>query len=375
MFWHGCNYPWSTDGTTVFYGLDFGANVWGSHLGVSTRRAAVATDFSRMAALGFTVARWFVFADGRSGILYDDRGLPTGPDPHLFTDLDAALEIARDAGIRLVLVLLDHRWMFEGVRETIADPATGALLEVRLPDGRSRVLRDKIGRESLLHGVFEPLLRRYGTSGTRGDLGGQIFAVEFMNEPDFVVEEWERDLSSRVSRPLPFDVLAELVTGLSELVRAHSRALTTMSCARLHNLWAWDDPALDLNFLQLHSYPDLTHPERDADIFGKPVSTLGVRTRVVLGEFPGDGANRHPPGVSHPGRTLDEYLEFALAAGFSGAWPWSFSGTDDYGPLPERPLLDFAKRHEALVNPRCTGRLISSAEAAAVEKPDTTGPR
>ena len=101
---HGCNYPWSTDGTTIFYGLDFGANVWGSHLGVSTRRAAVARDFEQMAALGFTVARWFVFCDGRAGIVYDDIGLPLGPDPHFFADLDAALEIARDAGIRLDLV-------------------------------------------------------------------------------------------------------------------------------------------------------------------------------------------------------------------------------------------------------------------------------
>jgi hypothetical protein len=144
-FLHGCNYPWSTDGATVFYGLDFGANVWGSHLGVSTRRSAVAADFTRMAALGFTVARWFVFADGRSGILYDDRGLPIGLDSNFFADLDAGLEIARDVGIQLVLVLLDHRWMFEGVRETIADPATGALLEIRLPDGRSRILRDGLG--------------------------------------------------------------------------------------------------------------------------------------------------------------------------------------------------------------------------------------
>ena len=269
MFWHGCNYPWSTDGTTVFYGLDFGANIWGSHLGVSTRRTAVAGDFARMASLGFTVARWFVFGDGRSGILYDDRGLPTGPDSHLFTDLDAALEIARDAGIRLDLVLLDHRWMFEGVKQTIADPATGALFEARLPDGRSNVLHSKIGRESLLRGVFEPLLRRYGTSGERADLASQIFAVEFMNEPDFVVEEWERDLSSRVSRPLPFHVLADLVTRLSALVHAHTSALTTIGCARLHNLWAWDDPALELDFLQLHSYPDLKHPERDADVFGQ----------------------------------------------------------------------------------------------------------
>ena len=42
------NYPWSTDGQTVFYGLDFGANVWGSHLGVATRRDAIARDFGSM---------------------------------------------------------------------------------------------------------------------------------------------------------------------------------------------------------------------------------------------------------------------------------------------------------------------------------------
>ena len=72
MFWHGCNYPWSTDGTSIYYGMDFGANVWGSHAGVSTRRLAIVRDFEQMAGLGFTVARWFVFADGRSGIEYDD---------------------------------------------------------------------------------------------------------------------------------------------------------------------------------------------------------------------------------------------------------------------------------------------------------------
>jgi hypothetical protein len=242
--------------------------------------------------------------------------------------------------------------MFEGVRETIADPATGTLLDVRLPDGRSRVLLNRIGRESLLRGVIEPLITRYGRSGERADLGSQILAIEFMNEPDFVVEEWERDLSSRVSRPLPFALLAELVTRVSGMVHASIGALTTIGCARLHNLWAWDDPALELDFLQLHSYPDLNHPDRDADVFGKPVAMLGVRKRVVLGEFPADGARRHPAGVSHPERTLEEYLEFALAAGYAGAWPWSFSGTDGYGRVPHEPLREFARRHPDLVNPR-----------------------
>ena len=97
---HGCNYPWSTDGTTIFYGLDFGANVWGSHLGVSTRRSAVARDFAKMAELGFTVARWFLFCDWRAGIVYDERALPEGLDDRILGDLDAALEIAVASGVR-----------------------------------------------------------------------------------------------------------------------------------------------------------------------------------------------------------------------------------------------------------------------------------
>jgi hypothetical protein len=224
LYLHGCNYPWSREGQTIYYGLDFGANVWGSHLGVSTRRAAIARDVAAVAQLGFTCMRWFLFGDGRAGIVYDERGMPAGPDPHLFADLDAALEIASSAGVRIDFVLTDHRWMFSGVRETLADPVTGALLEARLPHGRAHVLLAPRGREALLANVIEPLVRRYGRSGERADLAGAVLAYEFMNEPDFVVQEWERDLSSHVSRPLPFEALAELITATSDIVHRHSAA-------------------------------------------------------------------------------------------------------------------------------------------------------
>jgi hypothetical protein len=350
-FIHGCNYPWSTDGTTIFYGLDFGANVWGSHLGVSTRRGAIARDFADIATLGFTAVRWFVFCDGRSGIVYDEGGLPGGLDPHFFPDMDAALEIARDAGVRIDFVLLDHRWMFEGVRDTIADPATGTLLEARLPQGRARVLRTEAGRDALVARVFVPLVRRYGRFGERADLAASVLAYELMNEPDFVIDEWELDVSSHVARPLPFEAVAELVASLSDVVHEHSTAFTTLGCARLRNLWAWDDEALGLDMLQVHSYPDVRHPERDADVFGMAAADLGVRRPVILGEFPGNAPEQHPPDVSPPPTTLEEYLEFAIVNGYAGAWPWSYSGTDVYGRLPVEPLRRFAVRHPGVVHP------------------------
>ena len=340
---HGVNYPWSTDGRTIFYGLDFGANIWGSHLGVSTRREAVVRDFDDIARLGFVVARWFVFCDGRSGIAYDNRGLPAGLDDRFFTDIDTALEIARDVDVRVDFVLLDHHWLFRGIHHTLADPVTGDLLEARLPAGRADILLTQEGHDALFEHIIEPLVSRYGEDGERADLQHQIFAFEFMNEPDFVIDEWERDRSSRVTLALPFAALAAAISRLSEVVHAYSPALVTLGGARADNLWAWDADALGLDVLQLHAYPEEGHAG-DIDPFSTPARALDVRREVILGEFRSTAP-------------LDDCLERALAGGYAGAWPWSFSGTDDYGRIPAEPLRAFALRYPALVNPRATAML------------------
>jgi hypothetical protein len=214
------------------------------------------------------------------------------------------------------------------------------------------VLLSERGRDALFDHVLQPLILRYGTDGARADLARQIFAFEFMNEPDFVIDEWERDLSPSVARPLPFASFAEAVSRFSDLVHDGSPALVTVGGARLHNLWAWDDDALGLDVLQLHSYPDIGHPARDVDVFGTPASELGVRRQVILGEFPGNASEQRPAGALPPEHTLEEYLEFALTGGYVGAWPWSFSGTDAYGRLPIDALRRFGERHPDLVNSR-----------------------
>ena len=338
QFIHGVNYPWSTDGQTIFYGLDFGNNVWGSHLGVSTRRDSVARDFDAMAARGFRVARWFVFCDGRAGIVYDDRSLPAGLDEQFFTDVDAALEIARDSDMLLDFVLLDHHWLFRGIRHSVADLVTGDVIEARLPQGRARVLLSEEGHDALFDSAIEPFVRRYGPSGARADLGERIFAFEFMNEPDFVIDEWERDRSRHVTRAVPFAAFSAAVARFSNVVHALSSAIVTLGSARADNLWAWDADALGLDVLELHAYPDSPQPG-DVDPCDTPAAALGVSRRVILGEF----------RSSVP---LDESLEKALAGGYAGAWPWSFSGTDTYGRLPVDALRQFGRRHPELVNPR-----------------------
>lgn len=349
-FLHGCNYPWSADQDRTYYGLDFGANVWGTHLGVSTRPQRIADDFLRMAHLGFTIARWFVFCDGRSGIVYDERGLPGGLDPYVLQDLDVALEAAQRAHMRLCLVMLDHRWCFSGIVGAVADPASGETLLVRLPEGRSSVLVEPEGRTALIDAVCAPIVERYSTAGARADLAPAIAAYELMNEPDFVVEEWEQDLNRRVRRPVPFTALADAIARFNDLVHERSHAWTTIGGAKTRHLWAWDDPELGLDVVQIHTYPDRRLPDDDLNILGTRASDLVSRHPLLLGEFPCDGPHQHPPSAMPPPTTLREYLEFALADGYVGAWLWSFSGTDDYGSPPTEPLRQFALAHPDVVN-------------------------
>src|ERR1700679_246841 len=75
----GVNYPWRN------YGGDFGAQVWGTHDGVSTPAGTkeVDADFDHLSKMGLTVVRWFVFCDGRGGLTFGQDGGVTGLDQYV----------------------------------------------------------------------------------------------------------------------------------------------------------------------------------------------------------------------------------------------------------------------------------------------------
>ena len=157
-------------------------------------------------------------------------------------------------------------------------------------------------------------------------------------------------------RPLPFEVLAELVTRLSDVVHAHSPALTTIGCARLHNLWAWDDAGARARraagALRIRT---LEHPERDVDVFGMPPSALGVSRDVLLGEFPGNA----PRAASRQARRRrrrrsSEYLEFALDARLRRRVAVELQRHRRLRPAAGRAAAAVRARGiPELVNPRC----------------------
>jgi hypothetical protein len=296
----GANLPW------LRYGCDFGSNRWQPDGGLASNgSAAAARDaLDRLADLGVSVVRWFVFCDGRAGIGFDTRDLPRGVDDATWADLDLALELARARGLRLLLSLLDFHW---------CRPARWSD-GVRL-GGRCGVLRSAGGRAALLDRVLAPTVSRYAGEST-------VFAWEVMNEPEWVT------LGLGGWRPRHTLRRGTMRTFLGEAARAvgsASRRPVTVGLASAR--WLSLVRGLDLDFYQVHWYDRL---ERHA-----PLSTTVERLRldrpVVLGEFPTRGSTRGVAAV----------LDAARRAGYSGAlfWSWLAGDRATDAAAAERALL------------------------------------
>lgn len=285
----GINYPWTGYQGRPNYGCDFGRNRWNSHAGVTAHLDDVRDDFAVMSRGGIDVVRWFVFTDGRGGIEWSDRGELHGFADRFVDDMDGALEIASAANVRVCLVLLDFSWL--------DDPARRFALE-------SRAFAERI---------VEPLVDRYGAMDV-------VHSFDIINEPDWR-PEW------------PVEQLRAFAGDVAARIHARSRALVTIGGARVSGIREWDHPDYGLDFIQVHSYPDVRYPSRDETVFGRTAASFGVSKPILIGECPWN-PRAHPDGHLSPAYTIDDYLRLARDGGYMGAWPWSFKGVDAFGAVP-----------------------------------------
>lgn len=308
----GINYPWTIYDGRANYGCDFGRNRWHSHTGVTAHADEVRADFAAMAAASIDVTRWFVFTDGRGGIRWTGGGEVAGLDPAFFADMDAAIAIAGSTGVRLCLVLIDYLWF--------DDPQ------------RRLALLDRHGASAFLDRVIDPFLERYGKANA-------IHSFDLINEPDFIISELATDPGRAV---WPLDRLRTFAGMMSARLNARSPALITLGGARVAAVREWDHPAYALDFLQVHSYPDVRYPNGDDSVLGRTAASFGLSKPLLIGEFPSQ-PRRHPAGHLPPAYSLEDYLTLAREGGYLGAWPWSFKGVDLFGAVDLGSLIKFKK--------------------------------
>jgi len=312
----GVNYPWFN------CGHDFGATNWG-HNGVSsaTSLSKVEADFADMQARGVHVVRWFVFADGRASPEFGADDWVSGLDQYVYPDLDAAVAIAEQHDIHLILVLFDYH-LLDSARFD-----KGVQM-----GGHARVVSDNPRRQVLLDRAVKPLLKRYGKR--RG-----ILAWDVINEP-----EWAMDIPSggHTGQPVSAPAMQSFVRAVVDCIHAYTSQYATVGSASRGWLGYWT--RMNLDFYQFHYYDlvNFWYP------LNYPALLLGLDRPCIVGEFP----------TKNSWSSMRKYLDTIWRNGYAGALAWSYRAGDSYSDFAgsAREFQDWSQSHQSEVKIRTRRR-------------------
>jgi hypothetical protein len=289
-FMYGVNYAWES------FGGDFGG--YADQRGVSQNTSAVGSKLQSWASNGVNVIRWWVWPDFRgNGVTFSGTN-PTGLGGTALADLEAALTLANQHDVYLMLTLFS----FDNFK-TAAPKANLSLFAT-----------DTARRQALVTNVIRPFARAAQASAN----SRRLIAWDVINEPEWSVtgaslyggdEAFDpQDDVEPVTHTQMETLLRDVITGL----RAESSALVTVGAAAMKWKNAWS--RLDLDFYQFHIY-DWVHTSGWP--YNRTPTQYGVNGKpVVMGEFP-------PAGVA--GASYRTVVDYWYGNGYAGALPWQDS--------------------------------------------------
>jgi hypothetical protein len=261
----GVNVPWYN------WGCDFGC---GARMGVSAPavKAALGDGFKQLQVAAVHSVRWWTFEGNPAQILRDSSGAPTGLDPAVYADFDAALALADQYDLVYDFVLFSSPSALP--KSWISDPT----------------------QRQQLADALAPLFERYKNHP-------RIMAWEIFNEP-----EW--DIWNRV---VPQSDVQATVKLLADTIHARTGTAVTVGSASIEGLPLWVNQGLD--FYAPHWYDPMSAASDCARC--TDVATLRARYSldalpIVIGELYAGPDND----------ALQRYRDFR-AKGYAGAWAWS----------------------------------------------------
>ena len=301
----GTNWAW------IHFGADFGGiSAWGQP-GVSQARVATSDHLAALSADGVRVVRWWMFPRFfTDSISFAADGTPSGMGGTLIADIAAALELAEQHDVYLVLTLFS----FDGFKPT----ATVGGIDV---PGLRPIVVSAFGRQRLFENVIKPVARAVEQSPQRT----RMLAWDLINEPEWAMTgpSLYGDPSFAPTAGLEAVTHGQMETFLVELaatLRAHSSAQLTIGSAAIKWAHAWKNVPLDFDQLHYYGWVYEWYPYTTVTL-----QAVGLTSRpVVMGEHPNAGLDAiSSKGL--PARTLLELQEDLWQAGYAGAWSWAYN--------------------------------------------------
>jgi hypothetical protein len=248
-----------------------------------------------LARRDWSLARFFIFCDGRAAPSFDGGGRVEGLDDAFYRDFDVLVETAEKQRVSLIPVLLDYGWC--------AHPRDVSGVQL---GGHANVIRDPAKRQSFFERALRPLLERYADHPA-------IYAWEICNEPEWIVSEFPEAFRQNHD-VVALDEMRSFVRGCAEYIHRTTRShLVTLGSARRKWVTVWTGCGLDL--YQFHWYNDF---RREEPFPWLPYDELGLDRPCLVGEVPTKGTRV----------TREQFLTAAQRGGYSGLLFWSYGAGD-----------------------------------------------
>jgi hypothetical protein len=294
----GTNYAWQD------FGADFGGISTWNMPGIAGKEADVSAALADMSARGVNTVRWWMWPRlNGDGVIFDGSDVPTGLGPTVEADINAALRLAAEHDIHVMLTVFS----FDNFHPTGDEFDTHAV-------GLSTHIAEASWRQALVTNVIEPMAAMV-TASPNAD---RMIAWDVINEP-----EWAMSGDSLYGDE-PFDTNSELVgvthaqmeLFVNDVIAGLRRQnAAPISVGQAAAKWKNAFSQSNLDFYQIHIYDwvneywPYTQTPADLGLGDKP---------VVYGEYPGGGLSGVPER---------ELLDTWFANGFAGALSWAYTDT------------------------------------------------
>jgi hypothetical protein len=293
-FLYGVNYAWKN------WAADFGGVAAWSSPGVSANKAAVLADLQDMQSHGVDVVRWWMFEqlEGEA-VTFDANGNPTGLGGTAVADIQAALDLAAQAGVHYNFTLFS----FDDF-----DPSGNVSGATR--HGMNPIVTDPAKLAQLIANVVVPVAQTVAASPH----ADRVVSWDVINEPDWAISDSDPYGDPAFSpngmlQTVTFAQMEAFVKAAVAALHQHSSALVTVGDSAIKWAQAWSHVSLDYYTFHLYDWVEQYYP------YTTPPSGYGITgTPVVMGEFPLAGLT----GV--PYATL---LSGLWSEGYAGAMAWA----------------------------------------------------
>ncbi len=293
-FLYGVNYAWKN------WAADFGGIAAWSSPGVSGNKAAILADLQDMQSHGVDVVRWWMFEqlEGEA-VTFDANGSPTGLGGTAVADIQAALDLAAQAGVHYNFTLFS----FDDF-----DPSGDVSGATR--HGMNPIVTDPNKLAALIANVVVPVAQTVAASPH----ADRVVSWDVINEPDWAISDSDPYGDPAFSpngmlQTVTFAQMEAFVKATVTALHQHGSALVTVGDSAIKWAQAWSHVNLDYYTFHLYDWVQQYYP------YTTPPSGYGITgTPVVMGEFPLAGL------MGVPYATL---LGGLWSEGYAGAMAWA----------------------------------------------------